>query len=73
MKEIIFAVTLSPDDVYTAEGFCHAIVAHANTPRELRSQVRSAVQHHFAGVEHKPAMIHLHYVHHEEMNLAEDD
>lgn len=72
MKEIFFAVTLSPDDVYTAEGFCYSIVAHARTPTELRQQVREAVQDHFEDTEKRPALIHLHFVHHEEMKFVEE-
>lgn len=61
MNEIIFLVEEAPEGGYTARALGESIFTEADSPEELREQVRDAVRCHFAE-EQRPALIRLHFV-----------
>ena len=71
MKEIIFSVSLDPDDLYVAQAFCYSISVKASSLVELRRLVREAVDCHFEALNSKPVVIRLHLTHHEDLQVSE--
>lgn len=61
MNEIIFLVEEAPGGGYTARALGHSIFTEADSPEELRQQVRDAVALHFNPGD-GPAIIRLHFV-----------
>jgi hypothetical protein len=61
MKELIFEITQEPDGGYTAEALGESIFTQGDTWKDLRSNVREAVEA-FYFDSPKPASIRLHLV-----------
>jgi hypothetical protein len=60
--ELIFVVEDAPEGGYTARALSEAIFTEADGLKELRSQIRDAVQCHFEGRVGLPKVIRLHFV-----------
>ena len=60
MKEIIFIVEESPEGGFEARALGYSIYTEAETPEELKKNIKEAVRCHFE--EDVPKIIRLHYV-----------
>jgi hypothetical protein len=62
LSEIIFIVEPDPDGSLTARALGHSIFMQADSPEQLRDNVRDAVRCHFPAEETRPKVIRLHHV-----------
>jgi predicted RNase H-like HicB family nuclease len=60
--EIVFIVEEDPDGGMTAHAVGQSIFTQADTPEQLRENVRDAVRCHFPNLENRPKVIRLHHV-----------
>ena len=60
--ELIFIVEQDPDGGLTAHAVGASIFTQAETPEELRQNVRDAVRCQFPDEAHRPKVIRLHHV-----------
>lgn len=64
VSEIVFLVEDAPEGGYIARAISASIFTEGDTLDEIRTNVRDAVECHFAG-DNPPAIIRLHIVHDE--------
>ena len=60
--EIVFVVEEDPDGGFVAHAEGSSIFTHADTPEQLRTNVRDAVHCHFPDQASRPKVIRLHHV-----------
>ena len=69
MTEIVFQVEEDPDGGFTARAVGASIFTEADTPEELRQNIREAVKCHYENAADRPKIVRIHFVRDEVMAL----
>ena len=69
MTEIVFQVEEDPDGGFTARAVGASIFTEADTPEELRQNIRDAVKCHYENAADRPKLVRIHFVRDEVMAL----
>jgi len=69
MTEIVFQVEEDPDGGFTARAVDASIFTEADTPEELRQNIRDAVKCHYENAADRPKIVRIHFVRDEVMAL----
>jgi len=69
MTEIVFQVEEDPDGGFTARAVGASIFTEADTPEELRQNIRDAVMCHYENAGDRPKLVRIHFVRDEVMAL----
>jgi len=69
MTEIVFQVEEDPDGGFTARAVGASIFTEADTPEELRQNIRDAVKCYYENAADRPKLVRIHFVRDEVMAL----